>query len=98
MALPSKIYNRLNLMKKIKLIILTILVGVFVSCSHPYSEFKEGYYAGSYQSYSFGRITNFAYFQVIVDGKTVERRYEIPDSLYWDLYHRSWGVYLKKTN
>ena len=83
-------------MKKIKLIARTILVSAFVSCSHPYSEFKEGYYSGCYQSENFGRITNFAYFQETIDGKTIERRYEIPDSLYWQLYRTSWGVYVKK--
>jgi hypothetical protein len=83
-------------MKKIKLIILTILVSALVSCSHPYSEFKEGYYVGCYQSDNFGRITSFAFFQETIKGKTVERRYEIPDSLYWKLYHTNWGVYVKK--
>jgi hypothetical protein len=55
-------------------------------CSRPYSEFKEGYYAGSYQSENFGRVTNYAYFQVNENGKTIERRYEIPNSLYWNLH------------
>lgn len=81
-----------------KKVLLFIAISFLVACSHPYSEMKEGYYAGSYQSYNFGYVTNYVYIQESKNGSTREIRYKVPDSVYWQLHDKSWGTYVKITH
>ena len=65
------------------------------ACSHPYSEMKEGRVVGSYQYNWFGNIRSFVYLQENINAKVVERRYEVPDSIYWRLVRYQYGTYVK---
>jgi hypothetical protein len=73
-----------------------IIFGLFLltACSHPYSEMKEGYYVGSEES-KIGYVRHYINLQEIHNGKTIERRYEVPDSVYWKINHTHYGTYIK---
>lgn len=81
---------------KIRLVFIFAILGMIsAGCNHPYSEMKEGRYVGSDESNHFGYIRHFVYLQESHNGNTVEKRYEVPDSVYWKLNHYHYGTYIK---